>query len=148
MAAYRAWSGTEDARSFRSSMSWESSSCETKSLRDFHGHGPSIQSLTGWPFNFRYRANPGKLSSNGPRFPPGYQIKWAIPSDAKSSPLFQEVNPDTVPAHSFFQIRWPISVACVSDISKARTDGATSKSISRMGSFIVWANLISAFCAR
>src|SRR5213593_4789181 len=50
----------------------------------------------------------GKLSSNGPRRPSGYQMKWPMPSDAKSSPSFHEVRPAIVPLHSFCQIFFPI----------------------------------------
>jgi len=50
----------------------------------------------------------GKLSSNGPRRPFGYQMKWPMPSDAKSSPAFHEVRPAIVPLHSFCQIFFPI----------------------------------------
>src|SRR5437867_970561 len=50
----------------------------------------------------------GKLSSNGPRIPAGYQMKWPIPREAKFSPSFHEVSPATVPLHSFCQIFFPI----------------------------------------
>src|SRR3712207_4929260 len=53
----------------------------------------------------------GKLSSKGPRTPFGYQMKWPIPSEAKFSPVFQEVSPEIVPPHSFFQIFRPICIA-------------------------------------
>jgi len=96
---------------------------ETKAARDDHGQEPSIQDSTGWPFALRKRTRPGKLSSNGPRFAAGYQMKWAMPREGNSSPLFQEVSPDTVPAHSFFQIPPPISEACRSDIVPAFTPG-------------------------
>src|SRR5437588_4168537 len=39
-----------------------------------------------------------------------------MPSDAKFSPAFQEVRPDTVPPHSFIQIRRPIRLASVAEI--------------------------------
>src|SRR3954452_5935240 len=52
--------------------------------------------------------NFGKLSSNGPRTPFGYQIKCPMPSDAKFSPAFHEVSPATVRPHSFCQILFPI----------------------------------------
>ena len=41
-------------------------------------------------------------------------MKWAMPSEGNSSPLFHVVRPATVPAHSFFQIRRPISRAWLS----------------------------------
>ena len=44
-------------------------------------------------------------------------MKWAIPRDANSSPAFQAVKPLTVPPHSFFQMRLPISRACASESS-------------------------------
>src|SRR5205814_95938 len=52
--------------------------------------------------------NFGKLSSNGPRSPFGYQMKWPMPSEAKFSPAFHEVRPSIVPLHSFCQIRFPM----------------------------------------
>src|SRR5205814_5529056 len=54
------------------------------------------------------RTNFGKLSSNGPRSPFGYQMKWPMPSEAKFSPAFHEVRPSIVPLHSFCQIRFPM----------------------------------------
>jgi len=50
----------------------------------------------------------GKLSSKGPRRPFGYQMKWPMPSDAKSSPWFHAVSPEIVPLHSFCQTLFPI----------------------------------------
>ncbi len=50
----------------------------------------------------------GKLSSKGPRRPFGYQMKWPMPSDAKSSPWFHAVRPEIVPLHSFCQTLFPI----------------------------------------
>jgi hypothetical protein len=50
----------------------------------------------------------GKLSSKGPRRPFGYQMKWPMPSDVKSSPSFHEVSPEIVPLHSFCQTLFPI----------------------------------------
>ena len=46
-----------------------------------------------------------------------YQMKWAMPSEANSSPAFHVVRPLTVPPHSFFQMRLPISRACASESS-------------------------------
>src|SRR4029077_21187188 len=57
----------------------------------------------------------GKLSSNGPRLPCGYQMKWPMPSEAKSSPSFHAVRPATVPLHSFCQIFFPIRSASACD---------------------------------
>ena len=39
-----------------------------------------------------------------------------MPSDAKSSPVFQLVSPATVPAHSFFQICTPICFASAGEM--------------------------------
>src|SRR5205085_9513298 len=50
----------------------------------------------------------GKLSSNGPCTPSGYQMKCPIPREAKFSPLFQDVRPEIVPLHSFCHILWPM----------------------------------------
>src|SRR5207245_10382148 len=50
----------------------------------------------------------GKLSSKGPRRSFGYQMKWPMPSDAKSSPWFHAVSPEIVPLHSFCQTLFPI----------------------------------------
>src|SRR5262249_22056058 len=84
----------------------------TNSAREFHGHGCSsfLKSNFG---NFTPRfemklTTLGKLSSNGPRRPFGYQMKWPMPSDAKSSPSFHAVSPEIVPLHSFCQIFFPI----------------------------------------
>src|SRR6266576_5133341 len=82
------------------------------SAREFQGHGWSapFKSNVG---NLAPRVETkftslGKLSSNGPRRPLGYQMKWPMPSDAKSSPVFHEVRPAIVPLHSFCQIFFPI----------------------------------------
>src|SRR5262249_8053134 len=84
-----------------------------KSVREFQGHGcprPTSSSSVG---NFAPRfetklTSLGKLSSNGPRRPFGYQIKWPMPSEAKSSPWFHEVSPEIVPLHSFCHTLLPI----------------------------------------
>ena len=83
------------------------------SVREFHGHGckgPTPRRNVG---NFAPRFDTkltslGKLSSNGPRRPFGYQMKWPMPSDAKSSPWFHAVSPEIVPLHSFCQTLFPI----------------------------------------
>src|SRR5256714_4014691 len=83
------------------------------SAREFQGHGgtrPTPRSNFG---NFAPRLDTkftsfGKLSSNGPCRPFGYQMKWPIPSDAKSSPWFHEVRPEIVPLHSFCHTLFPI----------------------------------------
>src|SRR5438874_48785 len=48
-----------------------------------------------------------------------------MPSEAKFSPLFQEVRPATVPPHSFRQIRLPICSASGREIFKAAPAGAS-----------------------
>ena len=52
----------------------------------------------------------------GPRLPCGYQMKWPMPRDGKSSPLFHAVRPSRVPAHSLRQIFRPIRSASASEI--------------------------------
>src|SRR6266852_7837523 len=42
-----------------------------------------------------------------------------MPRDAKSSPVFHEVRPDTVPLHSFCQILFPIRSASACDNATA-----------------------------
>src|SRR5258708_1377952 len=70
----------------------------------------------------------GKLSSNGPFRPLGYQIKCPIPREAKSSPAFQEVRPEMVPLHSFCQILCPILCASAGDkLMAAKAEEATSR---------------------
>ena len=94
---------------FISLVSW---AC-MNSVREFQGHGcprPTPRRNVG---NFAPRFDTkltslGKLSSNGPRRPFGYQMKWPMPSDAKSSPWFHEVSPEIVPPHSFCQTLFPI----------------------------------------
>src|SRR5204862_6868275 len=86
------------------------------SAREFQGHGCKRPTPRSNPGNFAPRLDTkltsfGKLSSNGPRCPFGYQMKWPIPSDAKFSPSFHEVSPDIVPLHSFCQILFPILIA-------------------------------------
>src|SRR5438105_1363459 len=61
----------------------------------------------------------GKLSSKGPRWPFGYQMKWPMPREAKFSPTFHEVRPEIVPPHSFCQIRFPIRWASAEEMSIA-----------------------------
>src|SRR3954454_11298087 len=89
------------------------------SAREFHGQGNSPV-----PSNIRGNLAPrlemkltsfGKLSSNGPRLPAGYQMKWPMPNDAKSSPEFHDVRPETVPLHSFCQTLRPIDCASERD---------------------------------
>ena len=83
------------------------------SAREFQGHGcprPTPRSNVG-TFAARFDTKLtsfGKLSSNGPCRPFGYQMKWPMPSDAKSSPWFHEVSPEIVPPHSFCQTLFPI----------------------------------------
>jgi len=99
--------------------------CECRnSGREFHGHGckgPTPRRNVG---NFAPRLDTkltsfGKLSSNGPRRPFGYQMKWPMPSDAKSSPWFHEVSPEIVPPHSFCQTLFPIFKASLCESVKA-----------------------------
>src|SRR5262249_7222565 len=83
------------------------------SPREFQGHGCPRLTPRSDVANFAPRFDMkltsfGKLSSNGPRRPFGYQMKWPIPSDAKSSPWFHEVSPETVPLHSFCHTLFPI----------------------------------------
>src|SRR5262249_18494357 len=94
------------------------------SAREFHGHGWSapLESNAG---NLAPRLETkltslGKLSSNGPRRPFGYQMKWPMPSEAKSSPSFHAVSPEIVPLHSFCQTLFPIlrTSACESVIAQ------------------------------
>ena len=93
------------------------------SAREFQGHGgtrPAPRSNFG---NFAPRLDTkltsvGKLSSNGPCRPFGYQMKWPIPSDAKSSPWFHEVSPEIVPPHSFCQTLFPTFKASLWDSVK------------------------------
>src|ERR1700726_1125071 len=59
--------------------------------------------------------NFGKLSSNGPRWSLGYQMKWPIPKEGKFSPVFHEVSPAIEPPHSFFHTFRPIRMASASD---------------------------------
>src|SRR4029453_4088310 len=94
------------------------------SAREFQGHGcprPTPRSNVG---NFAPRFDTkltsfGKLSSNGPRRPFGYQMKWPMPSDAKSSPAFHEGSPAFFPLHSFFHIFFPIlrTSACEREVA-------------------------------
>ena len=94
------------------------------SAREFQGHGckwPTPRSNGG---SFAPRldtklTNFGKLSSNGPRRPFGYQMKWPMPSDAKSSPWFHEVRPEIVPPHSFCQTLFPTFKASPCESVKA-----------------------------
>ena len=92
------------------------------SAREFQGHGctrPTPRSNVG---NFAPRLDTkltsfGKLSSNGPCRPFGYQMKWPMPSDAKSSPWFHEVSPEIVPLHSFCQTLFPTFKASLCEIA-------------------------------
>ena len=94
------------------------------SAREFQGHGckwPTPRSSAG---SFAPRldtklTNFGKLSSNGPCLPFGYQMKWPMPSDAKSSPWFHEVRPEIVPPHSFCQTLFPTFKASLFESAKA-----------------------------
>ncbi len=95
------------------------------SAREFHGQGksPVPSNIAG---NFAPRlemklTSLGKLSSNGPRFLAGYQMKWPMPNEAKSSPEFHEVRPDTVPLHSFCHTFRPIDCASACDNVIAKT---------------------------
>src|SRR2546429_7827733 len=82
------------------------------SAREFHGHGWSVpfkSNVGSLAPRFDTKLTSfGKLSSNGPRRPFGYQMKWPMPSDAKSSPRFHEVSPEMVPLHSFCHTLFPI----------------------------------------
>src|SRR5436190_122608 len=82
------------------------------SAREFHRHGWSVpfkSNVGNLAPRFETKLTSlGKLSSNGPRRPFGYQMKWPMPSDAKSSPSFHAVSPEMVPLHSFCQILFPI----------------------------------------
>src|SRR6266853_870294 len=82
------------------------------SAREFQGHGwsaPFKSNVGNLAPRFETKfTSLGKLSSNGPRSPFGYQMKWPMPSEAKSSPAFHEVRPSIVPLHSFCQIRFPM----------------------------------------
>src|SRR5439155_22667350 len=85
--------------------------------REVHGHGCSAPPKSNFG-NLAPRLEIklmsfGKLSSNGPRWPFGYQMKWPMPSDAKFSPSFHGVRPLIVPLHSFCQILLPILSASV-----------------------------------
>jgi len=94
------------------------------SARELQGHGckwPTPRSNAG---NFAPRLDTkltsfGKLSSKGPRRPFGYQMKWPMPSDAKSSPWFHEVRPEIVPPHSFCQTLFPTFKASLFESVKA-----------------------------
>src|SRR5438874_12560441 len=68
----------------------------------------------------------GKLSSKGPRWPFGYQMKWPMPSEAKCSRTFHEVSTEIVPPHSFCQIRLPIRWASAEEISIAACSEAVA----------------------
>src|SRR5207302_6738424 len=46
-------------------------------------------------------------------------MKWPMPREAKFSPTFHEVRPETVPPHSFCQIRLPIGSASAEEMSIA-----------------------------
>ena len=91
------------------------------SAREFQGQGcprPTPRRNVG---NFAPRFDTkltsfGKLSSNGPRRSFGYQMKWPMPSDAKSSPWFHEVSPEIVPLHSFCQTLFPTFKASLCEI--------------------------------
>src|SRR4029077_3398573 len=87
----------------------------TNSAREFQGHGwsaPFKSNVGNLAPRFEMKLTTlGKLSSNGPRRPLGYQMKWPMPSDAKSSPWFHAVSPEMVPLHSFCQIFFPILCA-------------------------------------
>jgi FKBP-type peptidyl-prolyl cis-trans isomerase FklB len=105
------------ARKFLSSLISGEFRAPKNSARDFQGHAllPLGSSILGKESDFSRvfasatkRTNGGKLSSNGPRAPSGYQMKWPIPREAKFSPSFHEVNPASVPLHSFCQIFLPI----------------------------------------
>lgn len=50
-------------------------------------------------------------------------MKWPIPREAKFSPLFQEVSPATVPAHSFCQTFFPMRNASLADKFTAADTG-------------------------
>src|SRR5205823_10232465 len=82
------------------------------SAREFQGHdwsAPFKSNVGNLAPRFEIKfTSLEKLSSNGPRRPSGYQMKWPMPSDAKSSPWFHEVRPEIVPLHSFCQIFFPI----------------------------------------
>src|SRR5439155_16358442 len=82
------------------------------SAREFQGHGwsaPFKSNVGNLAPRFETKfTSLGKLSSNGPRRPLGYQMKWPMPSEAKSSPSFHAVRPVMVPLHSFCQILFPI----------------------------------------
>ena len=77
------------------------------------------------------RTNCGKLSSNGPRAPSGYQMKWPIPREAKFSPSFHDVSPATVPLHSFCQILLPIRRVSVGERLTAAVAREVRKSAAR-----------------
>jgi len=89
--------------------------CKQNSCRVFQGQGRSLAPRSIWgslaPRLEIKETSCGKLSSNGPFLPSGYQIKWPIPREAKSSPEFHEVSPEMVPPHSFCQILWPMREA-------------------------------------
>ena len=94
------------------------------SVREFQGHGCPRPTPSRNVGNFAPRFDTkftsfGKLSSNGPRRPFGYQMKWPMPSDAKSSPWFHEVSPEIVPPHSFCQTLFPIFNASLCESVKA-----------------------------
>src|SRR6266700_4583289 len=82
------------------------------SAREFQGHGwsaPFKSNIGNLAPRFETKfTSLGKLSSNGPRPPLGYQMKWPMPSEAKSSPSFHAVSPEIVPLHSFCQTLFPI----------------------------------------
>ena len=100
------------ARTLRSSACRGLFLSASKTAFEFQAHAPLVQPGIGTPRASRCLTRPGKLSSNGPRRPAGYQMKWPMPSDAKSSPPFQLVRPATLPAHSFCQMRWPTRFIC------------------------------------
>ena len=73
-------------------------------------------------------------------------MKWPIPSEAKFSPLFQQVSPCTEPAHSFFQIfiaiLWAFSLEI---LSAARFTEQLKELASKKGSSFFTVNQFAQF---
>src|SRR5206468_10710567 len=110
------------------------------SAREFHGHDcstPRKSNVGNFAPRFEMKLTTlGKLSSNGPRRPLGYQMKWPMPSDAKSSPSFHAVRPVMVPLHSFCQILFPIlrTSPCERVIAQRPREARSSSTVTKQKS--------------
>ncbi len=125
----RTWARTLPDRSRRSSFCLSDWRSRSNDLRSGHGQSPASSSHFGSaaPSARSHSTRAGKLSSNGPSTPFGYQMKWPMPSDAKFSPAFQLVSPSTVPPHSFCQTRLPIRSRSAAPRPAASADGRLQK---------------------